>query len=674
MLRTSPNKFFSLSFLSRSRFSSNIYNSIYSASIDPNNRDEFWRTQMESVHWFKQPTTILDQSNPPFCRWYPDGQLNMSYNCLDRYLPTHSDFPAVYHESPLTGRSNVITYKQFHENVTKFAGVLKSEFGVKKGDRVVIYMSMVPEALYAMHACARLGAMHSVVFGGFSAMELSKRIEDCKPKVIIANSAGKEPKGMIDYKVILDDAVAKTGLDLKKIIVPRDFQDKNTIKMVNGEDYDYYELMKTAQPFLECEVMNSNDPLYLLYTSGTTGMPKGLVRDIGGTAVALSYSMKYIFETTEKETYFAGSDLGWVVGHSFTAYGPLLVGGTTVLFEGKPIGTPDSSAYWRIIQNRKVKGFFTSPTAIRAIRKEDPDGKILRSYDLSSLATFNIAGERCDIHTYRWIESHINGPVINDNYWQTETGWPIVSNFSKKYLESFKPKPGSATKPVPGYNIHILGSDNKPLKRNQLGKIAVKLPTPPSFALTIFNKDETFLKAYFKDAPGYYITGDAGYYDNDDYVHIVTRIDDVINIAGHRLSTGHMEEILLHNPNVVEAAVIGHKDELKGEVPVGFIVIRSGVKIDINEFKKQLVEKVRNDLGPIAVFKYVILVNALPKTRSGKVLRNVLRKMCNGEDYAVPATIEDMTVLDHCEEKIMEAGLGKEARILFNEREREIED
>lgn len=674
MLKPRKIFFFSLSQSLKSSLSSISYASAYQSSIDPASRDAFWRNHLQAVHWFKKPSTILDQSNPPFCRWFPDGTLNMSYNCIDRHLKTHSDFPAIYHESPLTNRSDVITYKQVHENVTKFAGILKDQFNVKKGDRVVIYMSMVPEALYAVHACARIGAIHSVVFGGFSAMELSKRIVDSNPKVIIANSAGKEPKGMIDYKVILDEAISKTGQDYKRIIVPRDFHDKSNIKMINGQDYDYYELMKTAQPYLECEVMNSTDPLYILYTSGTTGAPKGLVRDIGGTAVALSYSMKYIFETTNKETYFAGSDIGWVVGHSFTAYGPLLVGGTTVLFEGKPIGTPDSSAYWKIIANRKVKGFFTSPTAIRAIRKEDPEGKILSSYDLSSLATFNIAGERCDIHTYRWIENHIKGPVINDNYWQTETGWPIVSNFSKKYFESFTPKPGSATKAVPGYDIQILGQDNKPVEHNQLGKIAVKLPTPPSFALTIYNNDANFIKAYFKDAPGYYITGDAGYYDNDNYLHIVTRIDDVINTAGHRLSTGHMEEILLHHPDIVEAAVIGHKDELKGEVPIGFIVIKSGIKVDIVELRKKMVELVRHDLGPVAVFKTVILLNSLPKTRSGKVLRNILRKMCNGEDYVVPPTIEDMTVLDHCEERILEAGLGKEARILFNAREKEIED
>ena len=589
-------------------------------------------------------------------------------------MPTHSDFPAIFYESPITNTSKTITYREFYDKVTKLANVLKNEFSVKKGDRVVIYMNMVPEALYAMHACARLGAIHSVVFGGFSSVELAKRIIDSGPKVIIANSVGKEPKGLIDFKQILDEAIESTHLSIKRIIVNRDFHPLSSVKMIPNMDYDYNELMKTATPYKGFELMHSNDPLYLLYTSGTTGAPKGIVRDTGGTAVALSYTMKYIFETCAKETFFAGSDIGWVVGHSFTAYGPLLIGGSTVLYEGKPIGTPDSSAYWKIIQEKKVKGFFTSPTAIRAIRKEDPDGKIMSSFDLSSLATFNVAGERCDIHTYRWIESHIKGAVINDNYWQTETGWPIVSNFSKKYFETFKPKPGSATKPVPGYDIHVLGADNKPMEHNQMGKIAIKLPTPPSFALTIYNNDPAFLKAYFNECPGYYLTGDAGYYDNDEYLHIVTRIDDVINTAGHRLSTGHMEEILLHHSDIVEAAVIGHKDEMKGEIPLGFIVLKNGCKTAEKDIIQELIRLVRHDLGPVAVFKQVIVVKALPKTRSGKILRNILRKMCNGEDYVVPATIDDMTVLDDCDEKILEAGLGKEARILFNSREKEIDD
>ena len=395
------------------------YSAIYKASIAPETRDSFWQAQSEAISWQSPPTKILDQSNSPFTRWFPDGQLNMSYNCLDRHLPTHSDFPAIYYESPITN-------------------------------------------------------------------------------------------------------------------------------------------------------------------------------------------------TSEKETFFAGSDIGWVVGHSFTAYGPLLIGGSTVLYEGKPIGTPDSSAYWKIIQEKKVKGFFTSPTAIRAIRKEDPDGKVMSSFDLSSLNTFNVAGERCDIHTYRWIESHIKGPVINDNYWQTETSWPIVSNFSRKFFETFKPKPGSATKPVPGYDIHILGADNLPMEHNQMGKIAIKLPTPPSFALTIYKNDPAFLKAYFNECPGYYLTGDAGYYDNDEYLHIVTRIDDVINTAGHRLSTGHMEEILLHHSDIVEAAVIGHKDEMKGEIPLGFIVLKNGCKTEEKDIIKELVRLVRHDLGPVAVFKEVIVVKALP--------------------------------------------------------------
>lgn len=446
---TFPKSFF---YFSSSSFPHhNNYSSIYSASIDPGLRESFWKEQAKSIHWNKPPTTILDSSNLPFSRWFPDGQLNMSYNCIDRHLKTQPDFPAIYYESPITHTSSTITYKEFHENVTKLAGVLKKEFSVQKGDRVVIYMGMVPEALYVMHACARLGAIHSVVFGGFSSVELSKRLINANPKVIIANTANKEPKGIIDYKKILDEAIEKTQQNYKRIIVHRDFQPKDNVKMIDKWDFDYHELMKTAKPRLEYEIMGSNDPLYLLYTSGTTGMPKGLLRDIGGTAVALSYSMKYIFETGQKETYFAGSDIGWVVGHSYITYGPLLVGGTTVLFEGKPIGTPDCSTYWRIISEKKVKGFFTSPTAIRAIRKEDGDGKILESFDLSSLATFNIAGERCDIHTYQWIQKHIKGPVINDNFWQTETGWPVVSNFSRKNFQAFNPKPGSATKPVPGY-------------------------------------------------------------------------------------------------------------------------------------------------------------------------------------------------------------------------------
>lgn len=523
---------------------------------------------------------------------------------------------------------------------------------------------MIPEAIFSMLACARIGAIHSVVFGGFAAKELAGRIVDAKPSLIISASCGIEPHKIIDYKAILDEALELAdAVDLKTIIVQRSVQRTNSIR--NGLDLDYYTLMKLAK-HKDCVDVPGNHPLYILYTSGTTGQPKGIVRDTAGTLVALHWNMTHINGINPGDVYFSSSDIGWVVGHSFIVYGPLIVGAATVLYEGKPTGTPDPGAYWRIIEKHKVNGFYTAPTALRALRREDLNGEWIRKYNTKSLRSISFAGERCDIPTFDWISRNIPNALINDNYWQTETGWIISCNFANLY--TFPSKPGSCTKPCPGFRVEIIDDDNKPAILGDLGRVCIKLPMPPSFMLTLWNNDDAFVKKYLSEVPGYYVTGDAGYFDSDGYLHVMTRLDDIINTAGHRLSTAAMEEVLMGHPEIVEAAVVSTKDELKGEIPVGFVVLKPTSTSDHKTLERQLAYSIRKEIGPVACFDTAMIIDKLPKTRSGKILRHILKKIVDGKEYSIPPTIEDVTVLEKIKQTVENyGGLGKKANIFYEE-------
>lgn len=627
---------------------SNVYEQLYRRSIeDP---EAFWGEVAEDIHWDKRWDKVLDDSRKPFYRWFVGGELNTCYNTLDVHIKNGlGDQLALIYDSPVTDTVETFTYHDLLDQVARFAGVLSAQ-GVTKGDRVIIYMPMVPEAVIAMLACARIGAVHSVVFGGFAANELATRIDDAQPKLIVSASCGIEVNRIIAYKPLLDQAIdlAENKPDYC-IILQRP---QETASMIKGRDLDWQAVMAQATS-ADCVSVAATDPLYILYTSGTTGVPKGVVRDNGGHAVALKWSMQAIYNVQAGDVYWAASDVGWVVGHSYIVYAPLLAGCTTILYEGKPVGTPDPGAFWRVISEHGVKVLFTAPTAFRAIKREDPQGTYLEQYNLACFEALFLAGERCDPDTLLWAEQKLHVPVI-DHWWQTETGWPVGANFLG--LEKFPVKPGSCTKPVPGYHIQVLGEDNQPVETNQIGSIAIKLPLPPSCLPTLWHNDDGFLKSYLSAHPGYYSTADAGFIDDDGYLWIMSRTDDIINVAGHRLSTGGMEEVLASHADVAECAVIGVADDLKGEVPLGLIVLNAGVDRDETEIVPELIQLIRQKIGPVASFKVAGVVKRLPKTRSGKVLRGTMKRIADGLDYMMPATIDDPLILDEITEAL--AGLG----------------
>ncbi|MBU8819879.1 propionyl-CoA synthetase [Mycolicibacterium goodii] len=611
------------------------YRALFESSItDP---ATFWADAAKAVTWTRDPQRILDDSNPPFYRWFPDAELNTCANALDRHVSERGDQAALIYDSPVTGTERTYTYRELRDATAKFAGALRS-LGVEKGDRVVIYMPMVPEAVMAMLACARLGATHSVVFGGFAAHELAARIDDARPKVVVAASCGIEPTRIVEYKPMLDSALEIAEHTPQTCVILQ--REQKRCDLVEGRDVDWHDLVAGAEPADPVPVA-ATDPLYVLYTSGTTGKPKGIVRDNGGHAVALLWSMRNIYGIEPGDVFWTASDVGWVVGHSYIVYAPLMLGATTVLYEGKPVGTPDAGAFWRVISEHGVKVLFTAPTAVRAIKKEDPDGARMRDYDLSSLKYLFQAGERLDPDTYHWASDKLGKPVI-DHWWQTETGWAIAANPTG--IELMPVKPGSATVAMPGYDVQILRADGSVADAGEEGAICIKLPLPPGTLPTVWGDDQRYISSYLSAFEGYYLTGDGGYVDSDGYLFVMGRTDDVINVAGHRLSTGSIEAVLAEHPAVAECAVIGVADELKGQVPRGFVVLKSGASAD--NLSDELVQKVRESIGAVAVFKSVDVVSALPKTRSGKILRKTMRGIADGRDEPVPSTIEDPSVLD----------------------------
>ncbi|MGJ3508062.1 propionyl-CoA synthetase [Enemella sp. A6] len=607
-----------------------------------NDPEGYWGRQAERVDWFHKPKNILDAERAPIYRWYPDGVLNTSYNALDRHVINgRGDQPALIFHSAITDTRRTYTYAELLDLVARLGGAL-SALGVQKGDRVVIYMPMVAEAAMAMLACARIGAIHSVVFGGFAPSELASRIEDAQPKVIISASCGLEGQRVIEYKPMLDRAIEQSEHKPQHCIILQ--RPQAEASMIDERDIDWNVLMRPGaiEP-AGCVEVAATDPLYILYTSGTTGKPKGIVRDNGGHAVAMCYAMDECYDIAPGEVMFTASDVGWVVGHSFIVYAPLLNGSTTVLFEGKPVGTPDAGTFWRIVAEYGVKVLFAAPTAFRAIRKVDPDGEFIAQSDLSSLKTLLMAGERLDPDTYQWATEKVGVPVV-DNWWQTETGWPIASNM--RGMEPMPIKPGSPTVPVPGYNLHVLDPMGAPLPAGEEGAISAKLPMPPGTLAGVWGDEQRYLNSYLTTFDGYYVTGDGGFIDEDGYVFVMGRTDDVINVAGHRLSTGEMEAVLATHPAVAECAVIGVADQLKGQLPRGLVVLRSGAEEDHEKVIAELVQLVRDQIGAVAALKQIDVVSALPKTRSGKILRKTMREIADGADAVVPSTIEDMQVLD----------------------------
>lgn len=617
------------------------YEEIFQTSVA--DRERFWLEAAGALEWHRAPSKALDDSEPPFYRWFPDGELNVCRNALDRHVEAgHGGRTALVYDSPVTGVKSTYTYEQLRDEVARFAGVLR-DCGVSAGDRVVIYMPMVPEAAVAMLACARLGAVHSVVFGGFAAKELAVRIDDAQPAVVVSASCGIEGSRVIEYKPLLDEAIELASHRPARRVV---LQRPQAQAQLDEEDVDWATACAEASPAGPVNV-RSTDPLYILYTSGTTGKPKGVVRDSGGYATALAWSMANVYDVGPGQTLFTASDVGWVVGHSYIVYAPLLAGATTVLYEGKPVGTPDAGQFWRVASEYGVRSMFTAPTAFRALKKEDPDGEFAKRYDLSSLKYLFLAGERLDPETYRWASELLNIPVI-DHWWQTETGWPIVANPAG--IELLPVKPGSPTKPLPGWDIQILDGDGKQVPPGTNGAIVAKLPMPPGALPTLWNDDERFVKSYMSAFDGYYLTGDGGYLDEDGYLFVMGRTDDVINVAGHRLSTGGMEEVLASHPDVAECAVIGVADSLKGQVPRGFVVLKSGVDATGEGYEErlrdELVQMVRDQIGAVASLRDVAVVPALPKTRSGKILRKSMRSIADGTDEPVPSTIDDPAVLE----------------------------
>jgi propionyl-CoA synthetase len=602
--------------------------------------ESFWAEVAEGIHWYKKWDRVLDASRPPFYRWFTGGMVNTCYNTLDRNVDQgRGNQPALIYDSPVTKTIRTFSYRELLDQVARFAGVLTRQ-GIQKGDRVIVYMPMVPEAVMAMLACARIGAIHSVVFGGFAAHELASRINDAQPKLIISASCGIEVDRVVPYKPLVDKGIEIASAKPERCIILQ--RPQATATMVAGRDLDWSELMADANP-VDCVPVAATDPLYILYTSGTTGLPKGIVRDNGGHMVALKWSMKNIYGVEPGEVFWTASDVGWVVGHSYIVYAPLLNGNTTILYEGKPVGTPDPGAFWRLISEHRARVLFTAPTAFRAIKREDPNGDYMRKYDLSCFRNLFLAGERCDPDTLLWAEKQLGVPVI-DHWWQTETGWPIGANCVG--LGKLTVKPGSCTKSVPGYDVRALSDDGQELSGDQIGNIVIKLPLPPGCLPTLWNNDEGFQKSYLSRYSGYYLTADAGYKDEDGYLWIMSRTDDIINVAGHRLSTGAMEEVLAAHPDVAECAVLGIADPIKGEIPLGLIVLKAGVRRPHGEIVTEVVEMVRERIGPVASFKVAMIVKRLPKTRSGKILRGTIKKIADGVDYRLPPTIDDPAILD----------------------------
>jgi len=631
---------------------SQAYEQAYRQSLDDPER--FWGDAADDVHWYRKWDKVLDDSRAPFYRWFAGGAVNSCYNALDLHVETdRADQIALIYDSPVTDTIKTFTYRELRDEVARFAGVLANQ-GVQKGDRVILYMPMVPEAAVAMLACARIGAVHSVVFGGFAAKELATRIDDAKPKLIVSASCAIEVTRLIPYKPLLDAAIEIADAKPERCIILQ--RPQEPASMVAGRDLDWSELMANAQP-VDCVPVAATDPLYILYTSGTTGVPKGVMRDNGGHLVAMNWSMTNVYGVDPGDVYWAASDVGWVVGHSYIVYGPLFKGCTTILYEGKSVGTPDPGAFWRVISQHGVKAMFTAPTAFRAIKREDPQGDHVNRYDLSCFQTLFLAGERCDPDTLLWAQERLGVPVI-DHWWQTETGWAVGANCVG--LGRFPVKPGSCTKAVPGYDVRVLDSDGGDMAADEVGDIAIKLPLPPGCLPTLWQNDEGFRESYLSTYPGYYLTSDAGFIDDEGYISIMSRTDDIINTAGHRLSTGGMEEVLAAHPDVAECAVVGVADELKGQVPMGFVVLKAGVDREHEEIVQDLIQTVRERVGPIASFKIATVVQRLPKTRSGKILRGTIKSIADGEEYRMPATIDDPAILTEISEALAALGFPRQ--------------
>jgi propionyl-CoA synthetase len=624
------------------------YESAFERSLrDP---ETFWAQAAEGISWARRWDRVLDAGRAPFVRWFAGGVLNTCYNAVDRHVERgRGKQPALIYDSPVTGTVRSFTYLELRDRVAEVAGALRA-LGAGKGDRVIIYMPGVPEAIFAMLACARLGAIHSVVFGGFASKELATRIDDARPTLIVTASCGIEVTRVIPYKPLLDRAIDMAAHKPAHCLVLQ--RPQVDASLVPGRDIEWGEALSRGTP-AECVPVAATDPLYIHYTSGTTGIPKGVVRDNGGHAVALKWSMSNVFSVGPGEVFWAGSDIGWTVGHGYIVYAPLLHGATTILYEGKPVGTPDAGAYWRVCAQHGVNVLFTAPTAFRAIKREDPQGRHMAAHDLSRFRLLFLAGERCDPDTLLWARERLGVPVI-DHWWQTELGWPAIANCAG--LGMLPVKPGSPTRPVPGYDIRVIGEDNREAPAGQIGRIMIRLPLPPGALPTLWQNDQGFVQSYLSQCPGYYLTGDAGYADEDGYLYVMSRVDDIINVAGHRLSTGAIEEVLAGHPDVAECAVIGAADELKGEVPVGFVVLKAGVARADGEVVGDLVVRVRDTIGAFACFRTALVVKALPKTRSGKILRGTMKRIADGNEYAVPATIEDAGVLADISEKLKTAG------------------
>ncbi len=624
------------------------YKEVYDAwKADP---EAFWMEAAEAIDWDKKPSRALNDDNAPLYEWFTDGLVNTCWNAVDRHVEAgRGDQVAIIHDSPITHSKHEITYLELRDRVASLAGALVAK-GVGKGDRVIIYMPMVPEAVEAMLACARIGAIHSVVFGGFAANELAVRIDDAQPKAIIAASCGLEPGRVVHYKPLLDGAIDLATHKPDFCVI---FQrEQEVAQLTEGRDVDWH-AFQYGVPAADCLPVEGSHPLYILYTSGTTGQPKGVVRATGGHLVALNWTMKNIYDVNPGEVFWAASDVGWVVGHSYICYAPLIAGNTTIVFEGKPVGTPDAGTFWRVIEEHDVKALFTAPTAFRAIKREDPKGELIKKYDLSGLRTLFLAGERADPDTIEWAQDHLGVPVI-DHWWQTETGFAIAAN--PMGIEALPVKIGSPSVAMPGYDVQILDEGGHPMATGELGAIAVKLPLPPGTLPTLWNAEDRFKKSYLQQFPGYYETGDAGYIDEDGYLYIMARTDDVINVAGHRLSTGAMEEVLAGHPDVAECAVIGATDTLKGQLPLGFICTNTGTDRPAEEIIGECVKLVREKIGPVAAFKHAVVVDRLPKTRSGKILRATMVKIADNEDYKMPATIDDPAILDEIRDALKTIG------------------
>ena len=629
----------------------NTFDKTYQRSID--DPEGFWAEAAEAVHWYKKWDKVLDDSDAPFYRWFSGGETNACYNAVDLHVEQgRGAQAAIIHDSPITDSRQVLTYDDLKARTARFAGVLRKH-GVEKGDRVIIYMPMVPEALIAMLACARIGAIHSVVFGGFAPNELAVRIDDSTPKAIVAASCGIEPGRVIAYKPLLDKAIELATHKISACIILQRPQAQATL--IAGRDFDWREAEEAAVD-AECVPVAATDPLYILYTSGTTGAPKGVVRDTGGGIVSLKWTMKNIYNVEPGDVYWAASDVGWVVGHSYIVYAPLFNGNTTIVFEGKPVGTPDPGVFWRVISEHKVKVLFTAPTAFRAIKKEDPSGEYLKKYDINCLESLFLAGERTDPDTLNWAKDKLGVPVI-DHWWQTETGWAICSNCLG--IEPLPIKDGSPTKPVPGWRLKALDESGRVVKSGGIGALVAELPLPPGTFPTLWNARQRYFDSYLNNYPNYYESGDAGYIDEDGYVFVMSRTDDVINVAGHRLSTGAIEEVLASHPDVAECAVMGVNDALKGELPLGCLVLNAGVKRDESEIVAEAVQLVREKIGPVAAFKLAAVVERLPKTRSGKILRGTMKKIADNAEWKMPATIDDPVILDEITESLQALGYAK---------------